>query len=257
VKTLNPFNAPGSPSAEQQKRRRERLKIGVLAFVAVNIVLFIGLLIQGCQREPAATDTSSTAVPEVGSTDTNGAVAMGQKPDTNAVATPSFESAPTNASAAIESPAGSLTPPPPLATTEYRVAKGDSFHKIAKAKRISEQALASANPGVDRAKLKVGQVLQVPQSTEPEKVAAPQSIASSATVPAATAPATTASVPTKTKHAKSGYTVKSGDTLGRIAKSHGTTVKALKLANGLTSDRIVVGATLKIPSSRKPATSAT
>jgi LysM repeat protein len=252
VKTLNPFNAAGSPSAEQQKRRRERLKIGVLAFVAVNIVLFVGLLIQGCQREPAAADTTSAPVPEVGGADTNGAVVAGQKPDTNAVVAPGFESASTNVSASIESPTNSLTPPPPLATTEYRVAKGDSFHKIAKAKKISEQALASVNPGVDRAKLKVGQVLQVPHSAEPETVASPKSTASSATTSSATASSTP-----KTKHAKTGYTVKAGDTLSRIAKSHGTTVKALKMANGLSSDRIVVGSMLKIPSAKRSATSAT
>jgi LysM repeat protein len=43
------------------------------------------------------------------------------------------------------------------------------------------------------------------------------------------------------------YVVKSGDSLTRIAKAHGTTVKALKAANGLENDRIVVGARLKIP----------
>jgi len=43
------------------------------------------------------------------------------------------------------------------------------------------------------------------------------------------------------------YTVKSGDTLTRIAKSHGTTVRALKAANNLENDRIVVGSKLKIP----------
>lgn len=43
------------------------------------------------------------------------------------------------------------------------------------------------------------------------------------------------------------YSVKSGDTLSRIARAHGTTVKALKSANGLVSDRILVGAKLKIP----------
>ena len=43
------------------------------------------------------------------------------------------------------------------------------------------------------------------------------------------------------------YVVKSGDSLTRIAKAHGTTVKALKAANGLENDRIVVGAKLKIP----------
>jgi LysM repeat protein len=43
------------------------------------------------------------------------------------------------------------------------------------------------------------------------------------------------------------YFVKSGDTLSRIAKTHGTTVKALKAANNLATDRIVVGEQLKIP----------
>ena len=48
-------------------------------------------------------------------------------------------------------------------------------------------------------------------------------------------------------HSETLYVVKSGDTLTRIAKVHGTTVKALKAANGLEGDRIVVGARLKIP----------
>lgn len=43
------------------------------------------------------------------------------------------------------------------------------------------------------------------------------------------------------------YFVKSGDTLSHIAKTHGITVKALKSANKLTTDRIVVGEQLKIP----------
>jgi LysM repeat protein len=42
------------------------------------------------------------------------------------------------------------------------------------------------------------------------------------------------------------YVVKSGDTLSRIAKAHGTTVKALKTANHLSSDRIFVGKKLKL-----------
>jgi LysM repeat protein len=42
--------------------------------------------------------------------------------------------------------------------------------------------------------------------------------------------------------------VKSGDTLTKIAKSHGTTVRAIKAANNLTTNRIAVGKKLKIPS---------
>jgi LysM repeat protein len=43
------------------------------------------------------------------------------------------------------------------------------------------------------------------------------------------------------------YVVKPGDTLTRIAKLHGTTVKALKMVNGLNTDNIIVGDRLKLP----------
>lgn len=43
------------------------------------------------------------------------------------------------------------------------------------------------------------------------------------------------------------YTIKSGDTLGAIARRNGTTVAKLKAANGLKSDMIRAGKTLKIP----------
>ncbi len=52
---------------------------------------------------------------------------------------------------------------------------------------------------------------------------------------------------TVTGHSDNVYVIKPGDTLTRIAKTHGTTVKALKAANSLANDRIVVGARLKIP----------
>jgi LysM repeat protein len=50
-----------------------------------------------------------------------------------------------------------------------------------------------------------------------------------------------------TGHSDNFYVIKPGDTLTHIAKAHGTTVKALKAANSLANDRIVVGARLKIP----------
>ncbi len=43
------------------------------------------------------------------------------------------------------------------------------------------------------------------------------------------------------------YIVKSGDTLTRIARTYGTTIKAIEAANDLNGDRIVVGVKLKIP----------
>ena len=43
------------------------------------------------------------------------------------------------------------------------------------------------------------------------------------------------------------YTIKSGDTLGAIARKNGTTVAKIKAANGLKSDMIRAGKTLRIP----------
>lgn len=43
------------------------------------------------------------------------------------------------------------------------------------------------------------------------------------------------------------YMVKPADTLSRIAKAHGTTVNAVKVANGLATDRIGIGMKLKLP----------
>ena len=44
------------------------------------------------------------------------------------------------------------------------------------------------------------------------------------------------------------YIVKSGDSLSRIARHYGTTVKAIESENNLVTTRIKVGQKLKIPS---------
>lgn len=43
------------------------------------------------------------------------------------------------------------------------------------------------------------------------------------------------------------YKVKTGDSLAKIAKAHQTTVEAIKALNGMNSDKIIVGKTIKIP----------
>jgi LysM repeat protein len=251
VKKLNPFSGPGSLQAERQQKRREQLKVVVWAVVAANVVLFTGMLIQGCRGEPATTEPAPGSAAEATAPDTNGAAATQQKQAGDSPVPPTFEPVPTGAQPLTNTVAETVTnrapAPAPVAARQYAVLKGDSFYKIAKANGVSQKALAEANPGINSAELKVGQVLQLPVGAEPGTT-------SSALAP--TAADGTASHPTAvTGKAHTRYVVKSGDSLARIARAHGTTVQAIKAANGLTSDNIVAGQNLKLPGSRTAGTS--
>jgi LysM repeat protein len=121
------------------------------------------------------------------------------------------------------------------AGSEYKIKGGDIAYNIAKTHGVSLKALKDANPNVDLGKLKPGQTIQIPAASASNSKAAANSVkADSSSEPAATGATTP-------------YTVKGGDTLGKIAKKHGTTPKAIRAANGLSSDKINVGQKLKIP----------
>ena len=79
------------------------------------------------------------------------------------------------------------------------------------------KAIKAANPGVEPTKLKVGQKLDLPAG---------------GTAPGGSAAASAAF---ETGTGGEAYTVKSGDTLTKIAKAHGTTVKAIEAENNLTT----------------------
>jgi hypothetical protein len=49
VKVLNPFQIPGSLNGNPQHTRRERFKKIFFAVLAVHVILFLTLLIQGCR----------------------------------------------------------------------------------------------------------------------------------------------------------------------------------------------------------------
>ena len=231
----NPFVPKGS-LLERQSQSRSRLKLGVSCVLAVSIIGLVAMLIQGCKRTP---DTDAGNNPPT-ITDTNTApadVTTNAATDTNA---PAY-APPTG----TNPPPVAYTPPPPppvpvptpavdttAAGSEYVVQSGDTLGKIAKRNGISLKALEAANPGVDSKHLKVKQKLVIPGGT-------------GATASATSSDTSGAGVSSDSDVEL--YTVKTGDTLSKIARTHGSSVKAIEAANNLTTTRITVGKKLKIP----------
>ena len=140
--------------------------------------------------------------------------------------------------------------PAPVGSGWYVVQEGDIFGRIAQKHNVSQSALLAANPSLkDPNKLHVGQKLAVPAPGTGKAPAVKKTVQSTAKSPAKKA---AASLP-----AKPGYTVyvvKDGDILGRVARAHGTTVKAIMDANGISDDRKVrAGKAIYIPSGAAPA----
>ena len=208
----NPFVPQGS-LLEQQSKRRSHMKLGVFCVLLVGVVGLTAMLIQGCKREQ---NNEAENQPPV---DTN-MVVMNTNPPPTEVSNPP-----------VVAPV--VVPPPvyAVAATEYVVVHGDTLGKIAKRHGLTLKAIQAANPGVEPAKLKVGQKLSIPASSG--GAAAPAMMGG---------PASTGS-----SLGEEAYTVKSGDSLTKIAKAHGTTVKAIKAENNLNTDHIKVGQKLKIP----------
>ncbi|HAV14676.1 MAG TPA: hypothetical protein DCX06_14460 [Opitutae bacterium] len=114
----------------------------------------------------------------------------------------------------------------------YTVKKGDSLWAISKRYSVSLNELYAANGLSKNSVLNIGQQIQIPSE------------GGSAMVSTVTADAYQ---PTSFNTGSETYTVKGGDTLSKIASQYGTTVRAIKAANGKTSDMIRVGEKLIIP----------
>lgn len=145
----------------------------------------------------------------------------------------------------LKPPAPVQAPRPMADATTHIVKSGESLSKIAAQYGVSTRELAAFNQISNPNSLRVNQKILIPSGgAAPVRSAA----AASAPSPAAAKPAIDLS------KAEQVYVVQSGDSLSRIAAKYGTTVSALREANGLTGDRIRVGDKLAIPSgSKKPA----
>ena len=116
-----------------------------------------------------------------------------------------------------------LKVPTETVSTEYNtytVKSGDSLWSIANRYGTTINNLKTIN-NLTSDNLQIGQVLRVPSSESGTE--------NSGNVSGNT------------------YTVKSGDSLWKIANTYGTTVNQIKTLNGLTSDNLKIGQTLLIP----------
>ena len=255
MSTPNPL-APQGSLLEKQARSKSSLQVAAL-IVGLHVFVLGGFLILGCKKEEAK-------APDTGATNDLATATGAVAPDTNAPFLGATTNALTGGAAtggsgvgnglgtggapiSTNAVAGNIQTDPgpvggtaggaPTGATEYKVQKGDIAFLLAKKHNITLKALQEANPNVDLKKLKVDQVLQIPGST-----GTPATEAKALKGGAATEAATDAA---------SGdglvYRVKGGDNLGKIAKKHGTTAKAIRALNNLSSDTIRVGQKLKLP----------
>ncbi|WP_456277487.1 LysM peptidoglycan-binding domain-containing protein [Bacillus sp. AK128] len=134
----------------------------------------------------------------------------------------------------------------PVPTAEvYTVVSGDTLSLIAKRYGVTVDALKSTN-NLTTDTIYVGQALTIPTTA---------ALPSAATETADSAPTDAESVPdepttaTETEQplTTQTYTVVAGDTLSLIAKRYNTTTTAIKEANQLTTDTILIGQALHIP----------
>lgn len=256
MNTPSPLIPQGSLQ-DQQARAKSNVRIFVFGVIALHAMVFAGLLMQGCNRgkntagntltnemasaqnelprldsglnssfQDSALSTNAGMTGAAGGAGTIGSDLGAQPPAQSAAQTPSGTGSQTTLPDAA--PAGEAK--------EYAITKNDNFSKIASTHGVTLAALTKANPGVDSRRLRVGQKIQIP----PPAPAAPAASASTTGLGFAD--------PTnKPAGDASTHVVAAGENLTKIAKAHRTTIKAIKAANNLKTDRVNVGQKLKIP----------
>ncbi|MEI7436492.1 MAG: LysM peptidoglycan-binding domain-containing protein [bacterium] len=135
-----------------------------------------------------------------------------------------------------------LPAPLPVASKTYLVKSGDSASKIAKKCGCTTRDLVAFNNLKNANAIRVGQTLKIPDYAKVP--AGEEAVAGHKTVKHA------AVVKSGHSTAAGAYTVVAGDSLGKLAQQHGTTVAAIKAANNLTGDNIRLGQKLVIPAGK-------
>ena len=229
----NPF-VPKGTLLDLQERRRKQFKIAVFCALSVGVVGLTTMLgVQGCKRENPANQFENSAGNEFAA-NTNLAFNI----DTNSLPPVAASNTVASYNPPVETNTLPTNPPPvelpPVNTggSEYKIQKGDTLAVIAKKNGVGWKTILAANPKLDPKRLKVGTTITIPAATA--KSVSPGSAAADGTT----------------------YTVKHGDNLGKIARANHTTVKAIKAANNLKTERINVGQKLVIPAKAEAAPAA-
>lgn len=139
----------------------------------------------------------------------------------------------------VEPPPKVVLPPVEVPTKVYTVQSGDSLSYIAKRFNVSTRDIVKMNKISNPNKIVVGTKLTLPGYVD-LNAPAPRR-------PARKVSAAPKAAPKAVVAAGGEYVVKSGDTLGHIAVRNGTTVKAIKQLNSLTSDSLKIGQKLALP----------
>jgi len=217
----------------------------LMIILTVHVVVIGGMLLQGCKdtkdtssNTPApdtAASSADTLPPVTATSISNTAANTTQTPPPlqNTAQTaqqPAGTSTLAPQAPAQPMPTPAIIPAPSTETKEYLVASGDTLGAIAHKNGITLKALLDANPGVNPKKLQVKQKLQIPAGTN--------ALAAS---PGATPDMAAASGDVTT------YTVKSGDTLSKIAKMNHVSYKKIMALNDLKTTSIRAGQKLKLP----------
>ncbi|MFM1768456.1 MAG: hypothetical protein RJA22_985 [Verrucomicrobiota bacterium] len=253
----NPLVPQGSFADQGQGN----VRLTVFAILGVHLVLLGVLLIAGCNKgaepsaeQPPVDPTAVNLPPEPPPVPTD----LPPAAPTNELSTAGAHATPTTPVGAAPVGAPPVTPsntlaevvlppipqpeiPPAPAFTEHTIVRGDSFYTLGKKYKVGFKAIAEANPGVDSAKLKIGQKVKIP----PSKTAG-------AAAPAAAAVGAPADAGLSAPSGDVTHTVKSGDNLWSLSRKYGVKESAIRSANNLRTSRLVVGQKLKIPGKAAP-----
>lgn len=124
-------------------------------------------------------------------------------------------------------------------STRHEVKPGENISRIAFAYKITSAEIIAANGLKENAVLRTGQSLIIPPPKAATK-GADASKTAATTTPKADVPAT--------RTTPGQYTVKKGDTMTSIAKSHGVSVEELSKVNKITDPKkLQLGQVLKLP----------